>query len=177
MSVPRLRISKTLRERMNYAKAAGPGMRMLVLESRYWLDTACARAAGATGWQCTTAPVVAAGLLPRDQIADLLTALVEMRPDFILTINHSGMDRSGLFANLFADLGVPLVTWFVDDPRTILMDDSAHASPTTIALTWERAYIPYLHDIGFHHVYHLPLAADTQFHGAATVRPAVPGPS
>lgn len=175
MTVPRLRISTILRERMNYPKGAGPGMRMLVLESRYWLDSACVRAAAELQWEVRRCSVVAAGMLPRDQIAELLNAVVEMRPDFVLTINHSGMDRDGLFAHLFSDLGVPLVSWFVDDPRTILMDDPRHAAATSIALTWERAFEPYLRGVGFPLVYHLPLAADTDFHGAPqahTERPA-----
>ena len=175
MNVPRLRISNTLRERMKYAKAASPTLRMLVLESRYWLDGACTRAAARMGWQTRTVRVVAAGVLPRDVVAELLTAVVDFLPDFILTINHSGMVRSGLFANLFSDLGVPLVSWFVDDPRTILMNDSAHASPGTLALTWESAYIPYFHDLGFTHVYHVPLAADTRFAGAPDPAPTIPG--
>jgi spore maturation protein CgeB len=176
MDGPHLRISKTLRRHMQYAKAAAPGLRMLVLESRYWLDEACARAAQRLGWTVRRAPVVAAGHLPRDQVATLLQDLIELRPDFILTINHSGMDCAGLFCNLFADLGIPLVTWFVDDPRTILMDRAVHGAPTTIAATWERGYMDYLRALGFGHVYHLPLAADTTvFHGAPSAAPDLAG--
>ncbi len=146
---------------MSYRKLTAAVPRMLVLESRYWLDTACIRAARAMGWDLRHVPVHMQGKMPRDQVEGLLTALVEFRPDFILSINLSGMDESGLFARLFADLRVPYVTWFVDDPRTILMGRTHYASEYAVALTWERAYRAYLLDCGFAEAHVMPLAADT----------------
>jgi len=58
------------------------------------------------------------------------------------------------------------VTWFVDDPRTIVMSRPVYASAYTVALTWEKAYCGYLEAVGFPVVHHLPLAADpTVFNG------------
>lgn len=145
---------------MSYAKLTGASPRMLVLESRYWLDTACIHAAQTMGWEVRRTPVHMQGKMPREKVEGLLRALVEFRPDFILTINLSGMDETGLFARLFADLGVPYVTWFADDPRTILMGRTCYASDYAVALTWERAYTEYLRDCGFAEVHTLPLAAD-----------------
>jgi spore maturation protein CgeB len=158
--VKRLDVSPRLRARMNYKKLAGETPRMLVLESDYWLDHACFSAAKELGWQVRSARVAAKGVLPRDQIEQLLLALLDFRPDFILSINLSGMDMDGVFAGLFEDLGVPYVTWFVDDPRTIIMNRTTYGSALSVALTWERSYCGYLKDAGFAIAEWLPLAVD-----------------
>jgi spore maturation protein CgeB len=85
---------------------------------------------------------------------------MEFRPDFVLTINMSGMDVSGLFARFFEDVQIPYVTWFVDDPRTILMERMDYASPYAVAFTWERSYTASLEAAGFPVVATLPLAVD-----------------
>lgn len=145
---------------MGYAKLAGAAPRMLVLQSRYWLDDACARAAASLDWTVRAVPVMQEGVLPRENVAQLLQTIVDFRPDFIFTVNLAGMDVDGLLARLFEDLRVPYVVWFVDDPRTILMDRSSYASPYAVALTWEDAYCGYLAACGFPIARTLPLAVD-----------------
>ena len=167
MSEPRLHISKRLSDMMSYDKMSGEVPRLLILRGEYWLDGACENAARAMGWQVEPVPVVMEGVLSKEQIARLLETLVTQKPDFILSINLSGMDLGGLLARLFEDLGVPYVTWFVDDPRTIVMGRSTFATGNSIALTWDKAYTAYLQQAGFPAVHTLPLATDpTLFHGA-----------
>ncbi|HPC16601.1 MAG TPA: glycosyltransferase [Candidatus Hydrogenedentes bacterium] len=160
MTARRLTLSRSLKAAMNYPKLAGPVPRLLVLESRYWLDTACANAARRLGWDVECVPVVAEGTLPREAVARLLRTLIEFRPDFLLSVNLGGMDVGGMFGGLFEDLGLPFVAWFVDDPRTIIMDRSCYATSRSLALTWERAYEPYLKSVGFPVVEYMPLAVD-----------------
>lgn len=160
MDEPRLKISPRMRALMAYPKMAGRKPRILVLESQYWLDTASIHAAEALGWAVERVPTRMEGVLPRELIERLLTALTAFRPDFVLTINLSGMDERGLFARLFADLEIPYVTWFVDDPRTILMDRNIYGSEYAVALTWDCAYVPYLRARQFGAVHTLPLAVD-----------------
>ncbi len=160
MESPRLRISDTLRSLMTYPKLAGERPRVLIPESQYWLDTACIHAARAMGWDVVHPPIAMVGHMPREMIARFLETLTAFRPDFILSINLGGMDEMGLFSALFADLEIPHVTWFVDDPRTILMGRTCYASPHAIALTWERAYVPSLEQAGFAEVHVMPLAVD-----------------
>ena len=149
-----------MRAMMAYDKLAGPVPRMLVLRSRYWLDDAAINAARQLRWEVETVPVVQEGRLPRDAIERLLTTLGLFKPDFVLSVNLAGMDLDGLFAGLFEDLQVPYVTWFVDDPRTIIMGRSIYASPYAVALTWEPAYRGYLLEVGFPEVHYMPLAVD-----------------
>jgi len=160
MTEPRLHITEYLREQMRYDKLAGPVPRILVLESQYWLDSACRNACQLLGWEVQTAPVVTEGVMSREQLTNFFGLLIRFRPDFILAVNMAGMDERGMFARLFEDLQIPLVSWFVDDPRTILMGRGVYTNPYSIACTWERAYEQYLSGLGFATVATLPLAVD-----------------
>lgn len=175
MEQQRLNVSQRMKSLMQYDKCAAATPRILVLHSNYWLDNACFNAATDMGWEIARAPVTMAGTMPREMIADLLQALTEFKPDFILSINLSGMDENGIFAHLFADLAIPYVTWFVDDPRTIIMDRNLYATEFAIALTWEKAYQDYLRQHGFSEVHVLPLAADhTLFNQPPTQNTTLP---
>ena len=66
MNMPRLKLSPRLRALLRYDKLAGPAPRMLILESKYWLDDACRNAARLLGWEVETVPVVQEGRLPRE---------------------------------------------------------------------------------------------------------------
>ncbi|MCL4692448.1 MAG: glycosyltransferase [Candidatus Hydrogenedentes bacterium] len=160
MDEPRLQLSDRLRRLMAYDKFSGEVPRVLVLRGEYWLDSACENAARSMGWEVAPVPVVMEGVLSKEQVAKLFESLVNLRPDFILSINLSGMDLGGLLARLFEDLDIPYVTWFVDDPRTIVMGRDTYATSNALALTWDKAYIKYLERVGFPAVRALPLATD-----------------
>ena len=167
MVLPRLKVPPRMCEAMAYDKLAGDVPRVLILEGQYWLDAACINAGRALGWIIQSVPVTMEGVLSRDAIAGLLEALVEFKPDYVLSVNLSGMDVDGVFARLFEDLQLPYVTWFVDDPRTILMGRDVYATPYSVALTWERAYADYLAGVDFPVVHWVPLAVDPSVFNAA----------
>lgn len=160
MTAPRLTISPHLAEHMAYRKFGRRPVRVLILESHYWVDQACAVAAEQLGWQVSRTRVTMQGHMSRDLLQTFFHTLMDVRPDFILSVNLSGMDVNGMLAAFFADLKVPHATWFVDDPRTILMGRTTYASPYAVALTWEAAYTEYLENCGFAAVHTLPLALD-----------------
>lgn len=166
MESTRLHVTDRLRALMAYKKFAAPVPRVLILESSYWLDQACVTAAERMGWAVRRTPVSMVGVMPRDQWQDLFFAIAEFKPDFLLSINLSGMDEQGLLARFLEDLEIPHVTWFVDDPRTILMDRTCFAGPYAVALTWDAAYAGALEQAGFTEVHVLPLAADVSLFDA-----------
>lgn len=160
MNPPRLNISPFLAEHMAYRKFGRRPIRVLILESHYWIDQACAAAAERLGWQVARAQVTMQGHMSRELLQGFFQTLIEVRPDFVLSINLSGMDVDGMLARFFADLQIPHATWFVDDPRTILMGRTDFSSDYAVALTWEATYTDYLSQCGFAAVKTLPLALD-----------------
>jgi spore maturation protein CgeB len=92
----------------------------------------------------------------------LAKAVQEKRPRFILSVNMKGFDSNGMVSDVAWRLGVPLVVWFVDDPHPIMLHQKSFIKNNMIALTWERAYLPWLKQQGFGACAYLPLAGDPE---------------
>lgn len=151
---------------MTYPKFATSTPRMLILQSDYWLDAACGRAAERLGWEVRRVPVTLEGVMSREMIAGLLETLALFRPDFIFAVNASGMDEWGMLAHLFADLHVPSVTWYVDVPRTILLDRDCYGSDYAVGISWDGAYEDYLRRVGYAEAHTVPLGVDNTLFNA-----------
>jgi len=78
--------------------------------------------------------------------------------DMILSINMLGMDGNGILLDYAKRAGVPVVVWFLDDPRPILLNRGSISLSGVIACSWERSYLPWLRQQGFDSVHYLPLA-------------------
>ncbi|MDK2920485.1 MAG: spore maturation protein CgeB [Desulfonauticus sp.] len=91
----------------------------------------------------------------------LLKAILEFKPDFILTINHLGVDKEGILMDLLEKLELPLASWFVDNPHLILYMYHKVKSNYSVIFTWDIDNISLLKERGFSRVYYLPLATDT----------------
>ena len=53
-------------------------------------------------------------------VSKMLATLTTFKPDFVLTVNHLGVDREGILATLLDKFNIPLASWFVDNPHLIL---------------------------------------------------------
>ncbi|MDP8207690.1 MAG: glycosyltransferase [Candidatus Electryonea clarkiae] len=95
-----------------------------------------------------------------DFIRDLLEA--SLSADLLLTINHLGFDQDGELASMLEGIGLPLVSWYVDRPGFILLDNSPVPTDRTFIFTWERSTIDELNDYGFQNVEYMPLATDLE---------------
>ena len=101
----------------------------------------------------------------QDFIENILKAVIDFKPDFILTVNHFGLDREGKLAGLLDDLGLPLASWFVDNPHLILYDYAHPGTDNTVIFTFDAGNLDEMKDKGFEHVHYLPLATDpNRFH-------------
>ncbi len=168
-------VSKQFQNLMAYKKLAGPVPRILVLECGYWVDAACLNAIRILGWEAAIVQVPMQGIMPRETMTNFVCCITDFRPDFVLSVNLSGMDSAGLISRFLADLAIPHVTWFVDDPRTILMGNQVYGSDYAVALTWESAYVSYLKSLSFSVVKTLPLATDpVLFHGLPCENSSIP---
>ncbi|EGB15960.1 LmbE family protein [Pseudodesulfovibrio mercurii] len=96
-----------------------------------------------------------------DQFVSAMTGTFEtFRPDFVLTVNHLGVDREGILAELLNRYGLPLASWFVDNPHLILGVYKHLLEPRAALFTWDLDTVEPLRAMGFKHVFHLPLGAD-----------------
>lgn len=93
-------------------------------------------------------------------IEDILKAAIDFKPDFILTVNHFGLDREGKFAELLDNLGLPLASWFVDNPHLILYDYAHPGTDNTVIFTFDAGNLDEMRNKGFSNVHYLPLATD-----------------
>jgi len=100
-------------------------------------------------------------VLDRDAFIALVRRTVaEFRPDFVLTINHLGVDREGVLLSLLDALRLPLASWFVDSPELILPLYTPAVARDTVLFTWDADSVASLAAAGFPQVHYLPLAAD-----------------
>ena len=105
----------------------------------------------------------------------LLTAVVTFKPDFVLTMNHLGIDREGLLVDLLGRLRLPLASWFVDNPHLIVHLYARLATPWTTIFTWDADNVPMLRELGFPHAAYLPLGTDpSRFRPRPGERPPSP---
>jgi spore maturation protein CgeB len=99
--------------------------------------------------------------LDRDAFVALIRRTVaDFRPDFVLTINHMGVDRQGVLLALLEALRLPLASWFVDSPELVLPLYAPAATRDTVLFTWDADSVAPLRAAGFPQVHYLPLAAD-----------------
>ncbi|MBN2141366.1 MAG: glycosyltransferase [Desulfovibrionaceae bacterium] len=95
-----------------------------------------------------------------DFVAVMAKVMSEFRPDLVLTVNHLGVDREGVLAEVLSRVDTPLVSWFVDNPLLILpLHHNLHAARTAL-FSWDADNLDDLRAMGFENVFHLPLAAD-----------------
>jgi spore maturation protein CgeB len=105
----------------------------------------------------------------------LMRLIQEKRPSFIISINMKGFDGNTALADITERFGVPVVVWFVDDPRPIVMHKRRSIKSNMIALSWEKSYLKFLENSGFAKAAYLPLATDPALFSppAAAIRPSV----
>jgi spore maturation protein CgeB len=100
----------------------------------------------------------------------LLAAALEFKPDFVLTVNHLGVDREGVLQGLLDRLSLPLASWFVDSPHLILYRYAGLVGGRTAIFSFDAATLPLLRDMGFAQSFYLPLG--TSMAGQNAGRPA-----
>jgi spore maturation protein CgeB len=171
-ALARLKGYAALRERLTARRFAGAETRVLLLWRPYFLyreieaalarlDVACRRVDTGTGERGETGVVEA-----------IVAAVADFRPDFALTVNHLGLDREGRLAGLFADIDLPLASWFVDSPRLILHDYQGLATPLTMLFSYDADSLAELAAMGYGRTAWLPLATDPERFRPAARLPA-----
>lgn len=78
----------------------------------------------------------------------------------IFSVNFCGFDGMGVVHELAKRKGIPIIVWFVDDPRPIIIPQQKFLGDHIIACTWEKSFIQELKNLNFLSTHHVPLAAD-----------------
>lgn len=148
-----------------YPKFQSAAPRVLFFDSRYFLCGEIHAAMKRLGLDYRTILIDRSGTGSQTFIEDLLKTIVDFKPDFILTVNHFGLDREGKLAGLLNDLSLPLASWFVDNPHLILHEYAHPGADNTAIFTYDAGNLEQMHARGFSNVHYLPLATDPErFH-------------
>jgi spore maturation protein CgeB len=152
-----------------YPKFRSAKPRVLFLDRPYFLNAEIKAALTQLDvpWSPLAVPVADQGSTAF--VEDLLRRVLDFRPDFVLTVNHFGLDSQGRLSELLERLGLPLASWFVDNPHLILSRYQGLARPGTALFTWDADNVQSLGAAGFEHVHYLPLATDV-----SRFRPGLP---
>jgi spore maturation protein CgeB len=136
---------------------------MLVMDTGYHVVDDAVDGAMDSGWEVHRLPTQIRGTGTSQYVAELLKALVIFRPDFILSINHSGFDEKGALAQLLERYDMPLASWFVDHPMPILGGASANATSNSQLFCFERTAFPWLERNGYKEPVFLSTASNARY--------------
>ncbi len=147
-------------EKTRYPRFTSWPPRVLLLTSTYFLigelQFACQRA----GIPYQLVHLGQKEIGQEEFVRQFLQSVLTFQPDFVLTINHLGLDREGVLMQLLDRLRLPLASWFVDNPHLILSLYEGLVSSWAALFTWDSDNLESLRGLGFEHVFFLPLAAD-----------------
>lgn len=150
--------------------------RLLLLTSKYFLMGEVVSACCRLGLAHRLLTIENEEIGGSEFVGRLLHEVLDFRPDCILTLNHLGMDREGVLADLLERLQLPLASWFVDNPQLIIHMYKKLVSPWTSIFTWDADNLDELREQGYAHVHYLPLGTNPERFRPRTARekPASP---
>lgn len=143
-----------------YPKFAATKPRVLLLTSHYFLIGELVSACERSGFPHRLLKMPEGEYGQTAFVEALLREVLDFKPDFVLTLNHLGVDREGVLIDLLERLRLPIASWFVDNPHLILHMYRRLVSPWTSIFTWDADNVESLRTLGFEHVVYLPLATD-----------------
>ena len=146
--------------------------RILLLTSQFFLLGEIRAACERLGVEHVLLDLQAKEMGLDDFVRTILGALTTFRPDFVLTVNHLGVDREGVLLQILEALDLPLASWFVDNPHLILPAYPRTHADKTMLFTWDADNIEPLRDMGYPNTEWLPLGTDVhRFAPGASGRP------
>lgn len=92
-------------------------------------------------------------------LEQLVQTIVAVRPDFVLTLSHTGVDQEGTLVSILADLRLPLASWLLDSPDLILAPYPEAVSDQVVIFSCDAGALAAIRRAGYRHVHYLPLAA------------------
>jgi spore maturation protein CgeB len=159
--------SVRLWEKLRYPKFREESLKVLLIDSDYFLLREIEKALRSLGHKVVKIPVFSKAGSKEGYINDnegLISRFIEVilnfKPDFLLTINHLGFDEEGILTALFQSIEMPVASWYVDNPNFIVKAFDKNVSSYVSLFLWDGSYISDMKTIGFESVRYLPLGTD-----------------
>lgn len=135
---------------------------VLVVVDGYYVQKECCAALRLLGHRVVEVVLGARGEVGplSDNLQKILSAVVQHRPDMLLSINYIGFDRANCLTELLDAMGLPTAVWFVDHPLVLAMGWLPLSREVTTMFMWDRSFVPAMRALGAPRVFHLPLATD-----------------
>lgn len=155
-----------------YPKFLGVRPRVLLLRRNYFLYAEIQEALDRLQVPNASIEVGETETVRPEFMEALLLGIARFQPDFLLTVNHFGLDREGRIAALLEKARLPLASWFVDSPELILHGWPGQSRSNIAVFSFDADSLSYLHGQGFSHAEYLPLGTDPKrFAPGAPLRP------
>lgn len=146
-------------DRLRYAKFKQDKQKVLLVDTGYFLVREAEQALKSLGHVVLRVPIEAKG--NREPIISrLIEAIVNLKPDFLFTMNHLGFDEDGILTEFFKSIEMPVASWYVDSPNLIVRAFDRNVSPFVSLFLWDKSYIKDMEAMGFESVEYLPLGTD-----------------
>lgn len=152
-------VSVRLWERLRYPKFREDKIKVLLLDTSYFLVREVTEALHRLGHEVRPVPL-GKGMRGETIVESIVASLVEFRPDFLLTINHLGFDEEGVLTDFLRSIELPAASWFVDSPSLIVGEYNRNVSDLVAMFIWDESYIARMLEMGFPRVSYMPLATD-----------------
>ncbi len=144
----------------DYPKFRSSKPRVLFFNRPYFLMGEITSALKRLGFEFRSVDIGSGDTVRDGFVEDLLRAVVEFKPDLVLTVNHFGVDREGRLTDLLLKMKLPLASWFVDNPHLILYRYADVLPDLTAIFTYDAGNLEIMREKGFDNVFYLPLATD-----------------
>jgi spore maturation protein CgeB len=152
-------ISVKLWDRLRYEKFKPDKQKVLLIDTGYFLVREAEKALISLDHEVLRIPVDTKGN-GEPIISRFVEAVVDFKPDFMLTMNHLGFDEDGVLTEFFRSIEMPVASWYVDSPRLIVQAFDKNVSPWMSLFLWDKAYMKDMEAMGFESVEYLPLGTD-----------------
>jgi spore maturation protein CgeB len=156
-AMPLIESGSPVKAALGYPKFAREKLVCVILGDGYHLQRECARAMRDAGHEVVMVPLEdkASAMIGR-----VVRALLTLKPDFVLSVNHLGFDSDNALGEILEECEMPTAVWYCDNPMIVLEGGRIPAATMTTCFTWERKYIPWLRSQGVEDLHYLPLGTD-----------------
>jgi len=149
-------------QQAQYPKFQNTKPRILFFKAKYFLSNEICNALSRLDVPYEAFQVETGGVAANDYVESLLKAILRYKPDFVLTVNHFGLDREGKITGMLERMGLPLASWFVDNPHLILYRYKGLDASNVVLFSFDASNLTELSNAGFRNVHYLPLATDSE---------------